>query len=527
MVTVIGWLVSAIILFSLIGVEVRQHRQGQGHRAVIYTQNFFAGIISAGLYVLIAVLLSIYMVSMNVSPFSLADRRKIECTSIVFRVATFVILLLGGAAVYSNIEGWSLMDALYFTDYTLLTIGLGNLAPQTHLGRSLLFPYATLGITSLGFVITAVASFMDQMRELKLKCKIEETRREIDNADSSGKTAEGISIAEGVQSQTTLVRCRIPKGEEVLKVRNVKSTFYRRRRWAELGLFLAAWLVLWLVSAGVFHQSEKKDNWTYFVALYFTYTSLTTIGYGDYFPTSNFGKVFFIFWSLLAIPILTNLVTVIGAVFHIWLVSCSGWLWRHVFPRGRTGERHYHKYVCRSRDISGLIATNKFPRPESRNYGLSIDSEAQGYFETRQGLPSAQVNYVRSDLGGDEQNQIISRRASTRYRLLLLKEIGNLISMTRDESLEHREELCCTWSRIIPLLQAKIDPDSLAEVDNGNLAELAALFMSVNSENVMTGKLRDLKKELLERNTEISWMLTLLVEKLFLNLRKELSEMIE
>jgi hypothetical protein len=61
------------------------------------------------------------------------------------------------------------MDALYFTDYTLLTIGLGNIAPQTHLGRSLLFPYAILGITSLGFLVTTIASFADQMRELKLR----------------------------------------------------------------------------------------------------------------------------------------------------------------------------------------------------------------------------------------------------------------------------------------------------------------------------------------------------------------------
>lgn len=522
MVTVIGWLASAIILFSLIGVEIRQHRQAQGHQNLIYTQNFFAGIISAGLYIIIAVMLSIYMVGMHISPFSRADRRKIEHTSIVLRVTTFAILLLGGAAIYSTIEGWSLMDALYFTDYTLLTIGVGNLAPQTHLGRSLLFPYATVGITSLGFVITAVASFTDQMRELKLKCKIQETRRELDTAGSSKKTVDSLSTAERVQSQTTLVRSHIPKGEEVLKIRKVKSTFYRQRRWAELGLFLAAWFVLWLVSAGIFHFSEK-DNWTYFVALYFTYTSLTTIGYGDYFPTSNFGKVFFVFWSLMAIPILTNLVTLMGTVFHIWLVSCSGWIWRHVFRRKHTGEHHHHDhdhdYVYRSCDTSSLIATNESPDLESRDYGLNIGTRAQDHLETTQGLPSGQVNYGRSDFGRDEQHQIIARRASTRYQLLLLEEIGHLIFMTREESPQHREKLCCTWSRIIPLLRV--------EIDTGNLPELAAQLMSAHSEHVIMGKLKDPKKELLERNVEISWMLTLLVEKLSFSLGNELSETVE
>ncbi|KAJ6108695.1 hypothetical protein N7523_010018 [Penicillium sp. IBT 18751x] len=510
MVTVIGWLASAIILFSLIGVEVQKHRKAQGQEPLTYTENFFAGVISAGLYVLIAVMLSIYMASMPASPYGRADRRKIEYTSIVFRINTFVILLLGGAAMYSSIEGWSLMDALYFTDFTLLTIGIGNLAPQTHLGRSLLFPYAALGITSLGFVITAVASFMDQMRDLKLKCKLKKSRRTLETTDPSKKTAGG------APSQTSLVRSRVPKSEEVLELRHVKSTFYRHRRWAELGLILVAWFVLWLVSAGIFRYSEKKDNWSYFVALYFTYTSLTTIGYGDYFPTSNFGKVFFIFWSLLAIPILTNLVTVMGTVFHMWLVFCTGWIWRHVFRRGRTGKHHHHEYNRRPSDTSALIATNESPTLASQDHGLNVDIRAQRAWETRQGLPCAQVNHARSDSGDDEHHQMISKRATTRYRLLLLEEIENLNLMTRDETPENREKLCCTWSRIIPLLQAK--------VDSGNLAELAALLMSANSEHDIMAKLKNPQKELLERNVEISWMLSLLVEKLALDIGEELSE---
>lgn len=510
MVTVIGLLASAAILFSLIGVEVRKHRQAQGHGAYVYTENFFAGIISACLYVLIAGLLLIYIVSMQVSPFSPADRRKIECTGIVFRITTFAILLLSGAAVFSTIEGWSLMDALYFTDYTLLTIGIGNLVPKTHLGRSLLFPYAALGITGLGFIITAVASFTDQMRELKLKCKIEEALRDNDNAGSLENTVDCFSTADNVQSQTTLARNPIPKVGEILKVRNVKSAFYKKRRWTELVLFLAAWFVLWLASAGVFRHSEKEDNWTYFIALYFTYTSLTTIGYGDYFPTSNFGKVFFIFWSLMTIPILTNLVTAIGNVFHIWLGFCSNWIWRHVCSRGHPEKHHDHKNVCSYRDRLGLIATNKSQKMRSPDSDLDIESQGQGqsYLETRKGSPSAQESNKQRNLNGDEKHQIISRRSSTQHWLLLSEEIGKLIFMKTNESLEHQERLCCTWSRIIPLLQFKGNA--------GDLSELTTIFASAKSENDPS-----------EKSAEISWMLDLLVNKLSSDLRKELSEMIE
>jgi hypothetical protein len=513
MVTVIGWLASAIILFSLIGIDVRQHQQAQPHKALIYTQNFFAGVISASLYVLVATMLSIYAISFPLSP---ADRRKIECTSIVLRVSFFAILLLGGAAVYSNIEDWSLMDSLYFTDYTLLTIGLGNLAPQTHLGRSLLFPYATLGIISLGLLITSVASFTDQMREFKLKRKIEETRREVHNTHSK-KTTDDISRVEGVESRYPFFRSRIPRCEEIIKVRSARSAFYRKAIWVDLALFLAAWFVLWLVSAGVFHWSEKEAGWSYFVALYFTYTSLTTIGYGDYFPTSNFGKVFFVLWSLLAIPILTNLVTVIGNVFHMWLVFCSSWIRRHVFRRGGRSE-HDHEYMRRSWGASGFIASNEPLKPELRDPGIDIQWRAQGNSNGGQGSPAAHMGFEPSHSIQDEQHRIMSRTASTHYRLLLLEEIEDLISMTRDDSLEPQEELCCRWSRTIPLLQAN--------GDTSRLSELLPLFLSAESERTTVQMRKDRKKELFERNVEILWMVTLIVEKLSSDLQQELVETI-
>lgn len=188
MVTACGWLVSAVILFVLIGIEAQKHRQAQGNaqQHVIYTESFYACIIAAGLYTLTAILLAIYIASVKAKTFTSADKRLIECTSIVFRVNVFIILRLGGAAIDSSIEGWSLIDALHSTDYTLLTIGVGDLSPQTHLGRSLLIPYATGGIISLGLVITSITSFISQMRHMKLRHRIKKARQELFSARASG-----------------------------------------------------------------------------------------------------------------------------------------------------------------------------------------------------------------------------------------------------------------------------------------------------------------------------------------------------
>ena len=68
--------------------------------------------------------------------------------TLMLQTISFLVYLLAGAAVYSHIEGWAYLDAVYWADFTLLTVGIGDYAPSTHLGRGLLFPFAIGGISS-------------------------------------------------------------------------------------------------------------------------------------------------------------------------------------------------------------------------------------------------------------------------------------------------------------------------------------------------------------------------------------------
>jgi potassium channel subfamily K len=67
--------------------------------------------------------------------------------TLMLQTISFLVYLLAGAAVYSHIEGWAFLDAVYWADFTLLTVGIGDYAPGTHLGRGLLFPFAIGGIS--------------------------------------------------------------------------------------------------------------------------------------------------------------------------------------------------------------------------------------------------------------------------------------------------------------------------------------------------------------------------------------------
>jgi voltage-gated potassium channel len=65
-----------------------------------------------------------------------------------FRAITLMVALLltVGTVFYSNIEGWSALDALYFSVITLATVGYGDLVPHTPAGKIFTMVYLLLGI---------------------------------------------------------------------------------------------------------------------------------------------------------------------------------------------------------------------------------------------------------------------------------------------------------------------------------------------------------------------------------------------
>src|SRR5215217_8571669 len=81
-----------------------------------------------------------------------AFRRDPQFRFLVFLV---IITLLSGTLFYSQVEGWSVVDALYFSVTTLTTVGLGDLAPTTTIGKlfTVVYIFSGLGLIA-GFITT-------------------------------------------------------------------------------------------------------------------------------------------------------------------------------------------------------------------------------------------------------------------------------------------------------------------------------------------------------------------------------------
>lgn len=81
----------------------------------------------------------------------------------VFIVITLV--LFGGAAFYHYAEKWRYLDALYFSAYTMTTVGYGDFAPKTDIGKMFTIFYVFAGVSVALYGLSLMASHFVEVRE--------------------------------------------------------------------------------------------------------------------------------------------------------------------------------------------------------------------------------------------------------------------------------------------------------------------------------------------------------------------------
>ena len=340
--TILSWYASGFILIGLVAFASRSRQTLQPDEAVHYTQGFYYATFSAGLYIVIATLLVVSFYGAFSGRYSREFKLAMGQMPLMLQTICFQVYLLGGAAIFHVIEGWTFLDAVYWADYTILTIGIGDFAPKTHLGRSLLFPYAVGGVMILGLIVASIQSFVTGRRKERLRARTEKAHLDLLNRGGSaqykGHTLSRFLKGKNRASKVVSATCPLSE-EEFHLMRTVQAKVARRHQWNLLCASATAWFLLWLLSAAVFQKAERAQEWTYFQALYFTYTSLMTIGYGDLYPSSNLGKAFFVFWSLLAVPILTFLISVMGDTVIRKMKESALCTWRLVLAKSGLGSR--------------------------------------------------------------------------------------------------------------------------------------------------------------------------------------------
>ena len=84
---------------------------------------------------------------------------------LIYVFIMIIIVLFGGAIFYHYVEGWRYLDAIYFSSYTITTVGYGDFTPKTDLGKIFTIFYIFTGVAIALYGLSLMASHFVEQRE--------------------------------------------------------------------------------------------------------------------------------------------------------------------------------------------------------------------------------------------------------------------------------------------------------------------------------------------------------------------------
>ena len=208
-----------------------------------------------------------------------------------------------GMLLFNWLEGWGNLNALYFTFTTLATIGYGDFVPSSGVSKILTIFFSINGIVLLLVLFDLIRDIrIREFREQSAKLKHKSSGLISRDTRESSLAADEVYSEEIPSPKSTSNSGGEQLSQSASWSSPIRPWLFPLDLWtdkdARLVLIYATFITA--VGAFLFHTIE---GWGWLNSTYFVIVTLTTIGFGDFVPVTDVGKIITIFYGLNGIVI--------------------------------------------------------------------------------------------------------------------------------------------------------------------------------------------------------------------------------
>lgn len=210
------------------------------------------------------------------------------------------VFLLMGTLFFGLVEGWSALDALYFSTSTITTCGLGDLVPKHSASKIFMIFYVVAAVlligSALGLLAQAALRRHEYLRDLAVQ-----------------RHYHGPKVADALQSEGCNRSGSNSDESQCGCIAVCKAAWDKINPIGQRSIIALAVLFLVLVSAVIFFT--QSQGWTILDSLYYAVLVSSTVGLGDIVVDSSSGKIFSIFLMLCGCATVATSLTSIADMF--------------------------------------------------------------------------------------------------------------------------------------------------------------------------------------------------------------------
>lgn len=193
------------------------------------------------------------------------------------------------------------IDTMYFVFITILTIGYGDVFPVTDAGKSYVIVFilvgACLGSVILGYVAEWVLATQERVLEAIAKRRARVMSADVEKIRERLSDASKRSVARAERGERDIARRRIDDAMD--NPTEVESPDEKNDA-SNVPVLKALFVVLFFTTVGALGMMAI-ENLSFTTAFYWAVVTVTTVGYGDVTPKTDFGKIFTCVFATLAV----------------------------------------------------------------------------------------------------------------------------------------------------------------------------------------------------------------------------------